>query len=108
MKRTSPFICIALLFFAVSVFTEEKKPVKVITINNVRIMEISKKENKAQYRQKASETKPETAADEAPKTPDAAPPPNRRQRCRREKRRYYRVSRRRFYFRAGRLKYFNH
>ena len=76
MKRTSPFICIALLFFAVSVFAEEKKPVKVITINNVRIMEISKKENKAQYRQKASETKPETAADEAPKTRDAAPPPN--------------------------------
>ena len=79
MKKV--FFSVFFLFLLIlSSFAQNSTESKVITINSVRIMEVFKKENKAQYGKKTEqETKKETAAaadmpetEEAAKTPKTA------------------------------------
>ena len=76
MKKV--FFSVFFLFLLIlSSFAQNSTESKVITINSVRIMEVFKKENKAQYGKKTEqETKKETAAAaDMPETEEAAETP---------------------------------
>jgi len=66
MKKSLVFVFCLLLFILSSPYAQIAKEPKVITINSVRVMEVFKKENKAQYRTKSdkSDEKKDTNSNE--------------------------------------------
>ena len=74
MKKPLASVFCLLLFILSSPYAQTAKEPKVITINSVRVMEVFKKENKAQYDKKQKQEKKSAPDEKTPVTINADPP----------------------------------
>ena len=68
MKKSLVSIFCLFLFILSSLYAQIAKEPKVITINSVRVMEVFKKENKAQYGKNQKQEKKNTPDEKTPVT----------------------------------------
>lgn len=74
MKKSLVSVFCLFLFILSSLYAQTAKEPKVITINSVRVMEVFKKENKAQYGKNQKQEKKNTPDEKTPVTVNADPP----------------------------------